>query len=432
MSSAKLMKTSIKNLVLPPTLGAVLGLVLAGQATAQTFTILHTFTTSYPNQTNNGGASPDSLILSGNTLYGTTFLGGTNGWNAGTVFAINTDGTGYRLLHDFFGAGLGQGRYPLGLLLSGNTLYGTAEQGGTNGAGTVFAINTDGTGFTNLYYFTGGSDGFTPDAGLLLASNTLYGTAYAGGNAHYGSVFAVNIDGTGFTNSYNFTSPSPFDNGTGFSCPILTGNTLYGTAWDQGIESAGSVFKINTDGTGFTNLYNFNSVPSFTGPSTPVEIEPLLILSGDNLFGTTTYGGYGTNDGGTVFAIKTDGTGFTNLYVFNNANTFGASPYALILAGNTLYGALGEGTSILGGGGTIFSLTLPAPQLTITASATNVIMTWPTNYGGFDDSGYTLQSTSNLAPASWSTVSNASVVVDGQNVVTNPMSGTQMFFRLNQ
>src|ERR1035438_4673085 len=40
------------------------------------------------------------------------------------------------------------------LALSGKTLYGTATLGGSFGFGTVFAINTDGTGFTNLHNFT--------------------------------------------------------------------------------------------------------------------------------------------------------------------------------------------------------------------------------------------------------------------------------------
>ena len=40
------------------------------------------------------------------------------------------------------------------LILSGNTLYGTASSGGSSGDGTVFAVNTDGTGFTTLHSFT--------------------------------------------------------------------------------------------------------------------------------------------------------------------------------------------------------------------------------------------------------------------------------------
>ncbi len=74
-----------------------------------------------------------------------------------------------------------------GLILSGNTLYGTASGGGNAGLGTVFAVNTDGTGFTVLHTFTAlsgpsatNSDGANPSASLILSSNTLYGTASAG------------------------------------------------------------------------------------------------------------------------------------------------------------------------------------------------------------------------------------------------------------
>jgi hypothetical protein len=68
------------------------------------------------------------------------------------------------------------------------------------------------------------------------------------------------------------------------------------------------------------------------------------------------------------------------------------------------------------------------PQLAITRSGANVIVTWPTNVTGF-----TLQSTTNLvSPAVWTTVSPAPVVVNGQNAVTNPISGKQNFYRLSQ
>jgi hypothetical protein len=43
------------------------------------------------------------------------------------------------------------------------------------------------------------------------------------------------------------------------------------------------------------------------------------------------------------------------------------------------------------------------------------------------------QSTTNLgSPAVWTTNSLVPVVVNGQNTVTNPISGTQQFFRLIQ
>src|SRR5438552_8314630 len=97
-------------------------------------------------------------------------------------------------LHNFTG---NDGARPeAGLILSGNTLYATAAEGGSSGNGTVFAVNTDGTSFTNLHIFTAlsgplsaNSDGAFPDTGLILSDNILYGTAYYGGSSGNGTVF---------------------------------------------------------------------------------------------------------------------------------------------------------------------------------------------------------------------------------------------------
>src|SRR5882724_4689460 len=183
--------------LLLPALTVALGLILTGQGTAQTFTNLYSFTGG-----SDGGVPYASLVLSGNTLYGTASGGGSSG--NGTVFAVNTDGSGFTNLYGFTGGNDGSAPYA-GLILSSNTLYGTTAFGGSSGNGTVFAVNTDGSGFTNLYGFTGGNDGGAPAASLILSSNTLYGTASGGGGSGNGTVFAVNTDGSGFTNLYGFT-----------------------------------------------------------------------------------------------------------------------------------------------------------------------------------------------------------------------------------
>jgi uncharacterized repeat protein (TIGR03803 family) len=349
------MKTYIKNLFLLPALVAGLGLIPAGRVTAQTFTNLHSFTGS------DGGNPQAGLILSGTTLYGTAFQGGSSG--AGTVFAVSTDGTGFTNLHSFT---YSDGVNPqAGLILSGNTLYGTAVNGGSSGAGTVFAVNTDGTGFTNLYSFTAysiflfaNSDGVNPQAGLILSGNTLYGTAYGGGSG-YGTVFAVSTDGTGFTNLHSFNYSDGANPQAGL---ILSGNTLYGTAYGGGDFGYGTVFAVNTDGTGFTNLHSFTYSFIYSDGVNP---QAGLILSGNTLYGTA-YGG-GSSGQGTVFAVNTDGTGFTNLHSFTYVSD-GANPRAgLILSGNTLYGtAYGGGSS---GQGTVFSLSLGPHRLAGTVVA---------------------------------------------------------------
>ena len=467
------------------------GLAITPELRAQTFTNLYSFSAFGGASGNNSdGAYPlAGLILSGNTLYGTTYGGGTNGY--GTVFAVNTNGTGFTNLHNFTGSNDGAEPYAE-LILSGNTLYGTTYQGGTNGYGTVFAVNTDGTCFTNLHSFTttvypgyGGnrinSDGANPIAGLILSGNTLYGTAHYGGTNGYGAVFAVNTDGTGFTTLYNFTAMSysgsidKYTNSDGaypWAGLTLSGNTLYGTAYQGGTHGYGTVFALTTNGTGFTNLYNF------TGGSDGAYPQAKLILSGNTLYGTANWGG--TNWDGTVFAVNTDGASFTNLHSFTGTSGEGSQPTAeLILLGNTLYGTTagggnsGNGTvfaltingtdftnlhrftgissegsepeaglilsantlfgTTAGGGnsgnGTVFSLTLPAvPKLTIIPAGTNVILAWPTNTTAF-----TLQSTTNLVSSThWSSVFPTPVVMNGQNIVTNSISGEQIFYRLSR
>jgi uncharacterized repeat protein (TIGR03803 family) len=500
------MKTKLQNLIktgrnaalrrpchcvtIPLMLLAVLSPLLANRVTAQTFTNLYSFTATYTNSsfvyTNGDGAYPSAgLILSGNTLYGTAPGGGTNG--NGTVFAVHTDGTGFTVLHNFtathtnssFVYTNGDGAYPsAGLILSGNTLYGTAPEGGTNGNGTVFSLTTDGTGFTTLHTFalisSTNSDGANPQGTLIVSGGTLYGTAGNGGAGGNGTVFAINTDGMDFTNLHNFAAYSHGINSEGANPQgtlIVSGSTLYGTTFNGGAGGNGTVFAIGLDGTGFTNLYSFTAYPS-----TPDGANPFagLVLSGNTLYGTTHSGG--ANGGGTVFAVTTNGTGFMNLHSFtglsdgdnpyaglvlsgstllgtagNGGNSFdgtlfavttngtgfttlhtftnspdGVSPHAgLILSGNTLYGTTEGGGA--NGYGMVFSLSLPTPQLAIGISGTNIVLTWPTNALTF-----TLQSTTSLDPV-WSPVTNSPAVSNGQNTLAFPIpaSGTQRFYRLS-
>jgi uncharacterized repeat protein (TIGR03803 family) len=80
---------------------------------------------------------------SAGNLYGTTSLGGAN--NFGTVFKISVDGT-ESVLHSFAGAPT-DGAYPrAGLVMdSDGNFYGTTNEGGANGGGTVFKISAAGT-----------------------------------------------------------------------------------------------------------------------------------------------------------------------------------------------------------------------------------------------------------------------------------------------
>ena len=293
------------------------------QVRAQAFAALHTFTSvSGPNATNTDGANPaGSLILSGRTLYGTTTYGGSSGW--GAVFAVNTDGTGFWTPYNFTGGRDGGNPYS-GVILWSNMLYGTASAGGSAGAGAVFAVNTDGTGFTNLHSFTAlandsfgfytNSDGAYPYAGLMLSSNVLYGAANNGGASGRGTLFALGASGSSFTTLHSFSSGS----GAAYASAglVLLGNLLNGT--DYGNMGSGTVFAISTNGTGFTNQYVFssghlngNGILTNRDGANP---HAKLILSGNTLYGTAEYGGSAGN--GVVFAVSPDGTNFRALHSF--------------------------------------------------------------------------------------------------------------------
>jgi uncharacterized repeat protein (TIGR03803 family) len=309
----------------------------------------------------------------------------------------------------------------------------------------VFAINTDGTGFKTLYSFTAlsdslfqgnNTDGAYPTCGLILSSNTLYGVADAGGNAGSGTVFAINTDGTSFRVLYSFTAveASYSTNGDGaepIGRLIISGNALYGTAYGGGISGHGTVFKLITDGTGFTTLHCFTA-PSIFGAPNSDGYNPYagLVISGNTLYGTTSYGA--NAGGGAVFSVNTDGTHFEVLRSFSalayGTNSDGYQPFGqLLLSDNTLYGTAYSGGT--GADGTVFRISLPTirPQLHITPDGANVILSWPTNA-----TGLTLQSTTNLASPIWTLLSPGPVVVNGRNTATNPVSGTQQFYRLMQ
>ena len=204
-----------------------------------------------------------------------------------------------------------------------------------------------------------------------------------------------------------------------------------GRRYSGGSSGVGAVFAINTDGTGFTNLHSFTA-PQASNPHTSSDgFEPTagLILSGNTLFGTAPLGGqYGF---GTVFSVNTDGSGFATLYNFTAASKLDpneAYTSGLVWSGHTLYGTEYFGGSA--GNGVVFGLLLPPaapPELALALAGTNVVLTWPANSVAFN-----LQSAANLTSTNWSIVSPPPVLINGQNTVTNPISGAQMFYRLSQ
>lgn len=384
-------------------LASVVSLAAVFPAVAQSFTNLHSL------QFTNGTGPVAGLLLSGNVIYGTARTdGGGAAGGLGSVFKMNTDGSGFTNLHTF-STTAPDGEYLYGdLVLSGGALYSTAFFGGATNYGCVFSIGTNGLGLTNIYSFTVTSanspytnaDGAYPQAGLVLAGGTFYGTASSGGVKGWGTIFAVNTNGSGFTNLHNFN----ITNGQLPSADlILSGATLYGMTPDGGTAPRGTIFSINTNGTGFTNIYSF-TLDSGSPATNSDGASPLgsLVLSVGTLYGTTSEGGLSGN--GTIFAVSTNGTNFSVLHQFSATsgtpatNSDGAAPNSgLTLVSNILYGTASKGGA--GGCGTIFQVnrdgsgftTLYSFSTTNAATGTNTDGAFP--IGGLVASGAKLYGT---------------------------------------
>jgi uncharacterized repeat protein (TIGR03803 family) len=313
-------------------------------ASAQALKVIHAFTPApYTGAgfTNWDGAHPyGSLVTIGSTLYGTTEVGGAG---MGTVFSVQSDGSVYTVLHTFAGGSDGSAPYS-GLIASGSTLFGTTP----GGAGTIYSISASGSGYQVLHMFNTNLDGGGPDSALAVSGTTLYGTTQS-------ALFSMNTDGSGFQwiHSFSAMSYNPtlklYTNSDGSSCMgslTVSGNVVYGTTYQGGANGCGTVFAMNTDGSNFIVLH------AFTGGADAANPWTGLLLSAGTLYGTAYYGG--TNSGGVMFAIGIDGRNYTVLHDFGSSGD-GMNPRGnLILRGGMLYGTTSVGGS--GGAGTVFSI----------------------------------------------------------------------------
>ena len=255
------------------------------------FTNLHYFGIS------TDGEEPQTGLVIGTdgALYGTTFAGGVH--YAGTVFKIFQDGSGYNAIYHF-GSTVGDGTFagPAASLVLGinGVLYGTASQGGSNGAGMVFKLNQDGSGYADLYSFGHvANDGVAPKASLVFGSDgALYGTTSAGGSSSNGTLFKINPDGTGYASFYSFGSTGT--DGTDPLAGLVAGcdGALYGTTAQGGSNNLGTVFKVDVGGSDYLGLW------SFSGSAGSSPQAALVAGAGGALYGTTANGD--TNGNGNV------------------------------------------------------------------------------------------------------------------------------------
>ena len=290
------------------------------------------------------GAEPEAgLIMDGSgNLFGTTLSGGAD--QKGTVFELTPPTSGGAWTESVvwsFGNGT-DGTRPVGSLImdSSGNLYGTTEQGGANGVGTVFELippSMDEGSWTEsiLWNFNPGTrgtkDGFEPEAGVIMdTSGNLFGTTGSGG-IH----FQDPSDHPGFTDPgivFELTPPSTAGgswtesilrnfgeskDGNNLQAGVIidkSGN-LYGTTNQGGANGAGTAFELTPPSTAkgkWTEsvLWNFGNSSDGTFPGNLHDGAGLIMDTHGNLFGTSQHGGadpdllFGFKGFGTVFEIE--------------------------------------------------------------------------------------------------------------------------------
>jgi uncharacterized repeat protein (TIGR03803 family) len=276
----------------------------------------------------NGSYPSTGLVLGPDgALYGSTPNGGTNGY--GTLFRVETNGT-FTKLHDFNGI---DGSGPSAALVVGqdSALYGSTASGGTSSNGTLFRVEVDGI-FTKLHDFNG-TNGANPSAALVIGPDgRLYGSTPNGGTNGYGTLFRLGTNGT-FVELHDLN----FGDGYGVSAALVMGpdGALYGSAPNGGGVGIGTLFRMEKDGT-FTKLHDFNGTSGYR-PSAALVVGPDGALYGSTQFGSGSNVNYGT-----LFRLQTNGA-FTKIHDFNGADG-GELVEALVVGPDgALYGSTPDG-----------------------------------------------------------------------------------------
>ena len=262
--------------------------------------ILYTFSPT------KGGTLPTGrLTYQDGLYYGATFgdaSGACGGGGCGTIFTYDPTNKSQETLYTFKvppdGASpAGDMVYNNGFLY-GVTMYGGASGDGRylSGYGTVFKLDTKSGTETQLYSFTGGADGNTPDGALTLAGSNMYGATLFGGKFNCGVIFKLDLKTGVESVLYNFTGRS--DGSVPNGSLILKDGALYGSTVGGG-SNFGVIFELDLATNTETVLHTFSGHSDGASPSGG------LLYKDHAFFGEAQFGGVGFDQqgAGTIFKL---------------------------------------------------------------------------------------------------------------------------------
>ncbi len=252
--------------------------------------------------TSAGGDNPlygELTFDAAGNIYGTTLNDGIYG--GGTAFMLTRSGGTWTetVLHSFGATGDGSEPFHGLTLDSSGNIYGTTYSGGMFGAGTVFQLVPNGSGWTEnilANFNISGDVGGAPQAGLIIdQAGNLYGATSIAADFD-GVVFELSRSGSGWQFSVLHRFSVRNQAGVVGNMVFDTQGSLYGATFGDGTGGNGMLFKLTPTGNGwnFTDLHDFLTLDDGAEPSGDLAID-----GSGNIYGTTQYGG--NNYDGTVW-----------------------------------------------------------------------------------------------------------------------------------
>jgi uncharacterized repeat protein (TIGR03803 family) len=270
-----------------------------------------------------------ALATDGSVFASTVVLGRGNTAERGFLHKMDPAGSLAEIFEFTHATGAFPGEFATELVAGPDgDAFGLTYSTGALANGAVFHVEADGAyDFVTTFSGTSGpAPGTSPTLLRRGTDGALYGACLTGGSADAGTVFKIDDDGT-FHVLTNFPAPAPFT----ADLVLSDDGSIYGATLAGGGAGAGFVFRITAAGA-------YSVLADFPAEALPVSTRHLLRGQNGNLYGITAKSPL-LGSPGSVFRVQPDGT-FTTLVAFTGASGArpGNSPTQLLETAGALYG----------------------------------------------------------------------------------------------
>ena len=183
--------------------------------------------------------------------------------------------------------------------------------------------------------------------GVIVRAQSLFSPAFIGGATNAGTLLKINADGSGITKFYDFNEFT----GSGPMGSVIQASDgkLYGTCINGGTDSSCVIYNWDTTTQTYTNCWSFDIVHG------DFPMSGMILGPGGILYGAASAGG--PANAGVIYSYNTTTQTYTDLYELDSVNGYGPSGSPLLAGDGNLYGMV-TGSTFVGqyypGNGSIY------------------------------------------------------------------------------